>query len=192
MGSRFSARQPFLFCYAYAGLFLKMELYTRVFSQACFDVNKTILNKYDQLDDEDFKDKTHFFNERYENIYLEANKIHELKVVINSAVKHAAKILNLREEKLACGFWFNVMNSGDVTTAHTHDDDDELLSCVYYLKVPEDSGNLIVSYENKNIEIKPKEGEFVFFSPATLHEVTKNNSQQPRFSLAFNFGLVRT
>ena len=168
-----------------------MDLYTRIFSQPCFDVNEKILTKYEQLSDEDFKAKTHLFNGRYENIYLEVDKIPGLEVIINSALENAASILNIKKEKLTSGFWLNAMGAGDVTTAHTHDDDDELLSCVYYIKVPEHSGDLIITENNKRTIITPKEGTFVFFSPDTLHEVSKNESSQSRLSIAFNFGLKK-
>ena len=168
-----------------------MDLYTKYFSQVCFDVNKKILEKYKQLSDDDFKEKTHLFNGRYENIYIEVNKIPELEFIVNTALEQAASILKLKKENLASGFWLNEMNAGDVTTAHTHDDDDELLSCVYYIKIPQDSGNLIITENNKTHTITPEEGCFVFFSPDTLHEVSKNKSTQSRLSIAFNFGLVR-
>ena len=168
-----------------------MDLYTRIFSQPCFDVNEKILTKYEQLSDEDFKAKTHLFNGRYENIYLEVDKIPGLEVIINSALENAASILNIKKEKLTSGFWLNAMGAGDVTTAHTHDDDDEILSCVYYIKVPEHSGDLIITENNKRTIITPKEGTFVFFSPDTLHEVSKNESSQSRLSIAFNFGLKK-
>ena len=168
-----------------------MDLYTRIFSQPCFDVNEKILTKYEQLSDEDFKVKTHLFNGRYENIYIEVDKIPGLEVIINSALENAASILNIKKEKLTSGFWLNAMGAGDVTTAHTHDDDDELLSCVYYIKVPEHSGDLIITENNKRTIITPKEGTFVFFSPDTLHEVSKNESAQSRLSIAFNFGLKK-
>ena len=167
-----------------------MDLYTKVFSQSCFDVNEKVLKKFEQLRDEDFKEKTHLFHGRYENIYLEVNKLPELGVIIDTALENAANILNIKKENLAFGFWLNAMAAGDVTTAHTHDDDDEVLSCVYYIKVPNDSGDLIITKNNKKIIIKPKEGNFIFFSPDTLHEVSKNKSEQSRLSIAFNFGLV--
>lgn len=166
-----------------------MDLYTRIFSQTCFDVNETVIKKFNLLADEDIKEKTHLFNGRYENIYLEESKIPELKVIIDAALDITASILNLEKEKIAFGFWLNSMAAGDVTTAHTHDDDDELLSCVYYIKVPENSGSLIITDKDKRISIEPKEGEFICFSPATLHEVSKNESNQSRLSIAFNFGL---
>jgi len=166
-----------------------MDVYKKIFSQKCFDVNKTILKKFNKLKEEDFKAKTHLFNGRYENIYLDESKISELNVIINAALENAENILNIKKEKIAFGFWLNAMAAGDVTTAHTHDDDDELLSCVYYIKVPDESGNLIITENNKKITIKPEEGDFVFFSPDTLHEVSKNKSEQSRLSIAFNFGL---
>lgn len=169
-----------------------MDLYTRIFSQSCFDVNEKISTKYEQLNDEDFKAKTHLFNGRYENIYLEVDKMPELDIIVNSALENAASILNIKKEKLAFGFWLNAMGAGDVTTAHTHDDDDELLSCVYYIKVPEHSGDLIITENNKKTIITPEEGTFVFFLPDTLHEVSKNESGQSRLSIAFNFGLKKT
>lgn len=167
-----------------------MELYTKIFSQTCFDVNDVILKKYKKLNDPDFREKTHFFNGRYENIYLDVSKIPELEIIASQAMKNAASILNIKEENLASGFWLNEMNAGDVTTAHTHDDDDELLSCVYYILVPNNSGDLIIYEKDKKINIKPEAGMFVYFSPDTLHEVSKNESGQSRLSIAFNFGLV--
>lgn len=169
-----------------------MELYTRVFNQDCFDVNQTVLQKFESLSDDDFKEKTHLFNGRYENIYLDVNTIPELKVIVNAAMDNAANILNVEKEKLTSGFWLNAMGAGDATTAHTHDDDDELLSCVYYIKVPEKSGNLIIIDKGEKNILEPEEGMFVFFSPATLHEVSINESGQSRLSIAFNFGLKRT
>ena len=168
-----------------------MNLYTRAFSQPCFDVNKKVLQKFELLSDDDFKERTHLFNGRYENLYLEENKISELEIIISTALENAANILKVKEEKLVFGFWLNAMAAGDITTAHTHDDDDEVLSCVYYIKVPDNSGDLIITDNNKKTIIKAEEGMFVFFSPDILHEVSKNESGQSRLSIAFNFGLRR-
>ena len=168
-----------------------MDLYTRVFSQPCFDINKKVAEQFELLTENDFKEQTHFFHGRYENIYLDVNKIPELKTIVNAALENAATILNIKQEKLVSGFWLNSMAAGDVTTAHTHDDDDELLSCVYYIRVPENSGDLIITDDNKKTTIKPEEGLFIFFSPDTLHEVSKNKSTESRLSIAFNFGLMR-
>ena len=74
----------------------------------------------------------------------------------------------------------------------THDDDDELLSCVYYVSVPEDSGKLIIYDGNEMIEIDSQTGNFVFFKPDVRHEVSRNNSYEHRLSIGMNFGVPET
>jgi hypothetical protein len=166
-----------------------MEPCTQIFCKSCLALNEIIANKFEMMADEDFKKKTHLFNGRYENLYLDEKTIPELVTIINTAMEHASNILDIKKEKLAAGFWLNSMSPGDITTAHTHDDDDELLSGVYYIKVAENSGDLIITKDNKKTIIKPQEGNFIYFSPDTLHEVSKNKSAQSRLSIAFNFGL---
>ncbi len=166
-----------------------MKLYYRVFSQPCCDLNAGIAQQFYQLQEPDFRARTHLFNGRYENLYLDENKIPELKTIIETARLNAAEILQRDVDSLVQGFWLNAMQPGDVTTAHTHDDDDELLSCVYYIDVPENSGDLVIYDENRQAHVlPPKAGYFVFFSPSSLHEVTENRSALPRLSMAFNFG----
>ena len=189
MGRGINICKPVIFCHAHVRLFLIMDLYTRIFSQASFDVNKKVTEQFYLLTDDDFKEKTHWFHGRYENLYLEVEKIPGLEIIVNAALENAAKLLKVNKEKLVTGFWLNAMAAGDMTTAHTHDDDDELLSCVYYINVPENSGDLIIINDKEKIPIKPEEGMFIFFSPDTLHEVSKNKSGQARLSIAFNFGL---
>ena len=83
------------------------------------------------------------------------------------------------------------MPSGAVTSVHSHDDYDELISTVYYVSVPENSGNLIIHEGEKRHVIEPKEGMFVFFAPDVVHEVSKNMSADDRLSIAINFGRRR-
>ncbi len=166
-----------------------MKLYYRVFSQQCSDLNADIAQQFYRLQESDFRARTHQFNGRYENLYLDENKIPQLKTIIETARLNAAEILQRDKNSLVQGFWLNVMQPGDVTTAHTHDDNDELLSCVYYIDVPENSGDLVIYDEQQQAQMLPPEaGYFVFFSPASLHEVTENRSEFPRLSMAFNFG----
>lgn len=133
--------------------------------------------------------KTHLFEGRYENIYLNEQHIPGLKPLLEEALKLAESILEVKN--LRAGYWFNYMPPGATTTLHTHDDDDELLSAVYYVSVPENSGNLIIYSDKKNkekIEIQSSTGEFIFFKPDAPHEVSKNNSSEHRLSIGFNFG----
>ncbi len=136
--------------------------------------------------------KTHLFEGRYENIYIDEKHIPELAEIIKAATDHATQILGV--DKLRAGYWMNFMPPGSITIAHRHDDDDELLSGVYYVSVPENAGNLILqdphdASESGKIEIIPQAGLFVFFKPDVVHEVTRNNSSGNRLSIGMNFGI---
>jgi len=148
--------------------------------------NQAIIQKFLELQDSSGVRKTHLFDGRYENIYLDESHIPELVPLIEEAINHAESILQV--QNLRAGYWFNYMPPGSTTTVHTHDDDDELLSGVYYVTVPEDSGNLIIHDGSEKIEITSKAGEFIFFGPDVVHEVSKNNSSEYRLSIGINFG----
>lgn len=123
---------------------------------------------------------------RYENTYIERAHIPEVEPVLQAALGSAQAILG--EDKLRVGFWFNVMRPGDRTARHNHEEDDELLSCVYYLSAPADSGDLLLYPPEGALRITPVEGRLVFFSPKLAHAVAENRSEQTRVSVAFNFG----
>ena len=139
--------------------------------------------------------KTHEFEGRYENIYLNETHVPAIKTVIDEATRQAEKILDV--SGLRAGYWFNFMPPGSVTIPHRHDDFDELLSGVYYVNVPENSGSLLLhegkrtvnNTQTDTIEITPQAGLFVFFKPDILHEVSRNHSQQNRLSIGMNFGV---
>ena len=163
------------------------KITSRIASYTNAEIEKGFLN---QQNKDDVR-KTHLFEGRYENIYLNERHLPELKTLIDEALTHAKKILNV--ENLRAGYWFNYMPPGATTTLHTHDDDDELLSAVYYVYVPENSGNLIIyddskSSGEKKIEITSRTGDFIFFKPDIRHEVSKNNSTESRLSIGINFG----
>ena len=171
-----------------------MCIYKRIPSTNIRNVNPEIKTGFLTHYQRDGVRKTHLFENRYENIYLTEQHIPVLADIIAEAIKLAENILKL--ENLRAGFWFNYMPSGSVTTVHTHDDDDELLSAVYYVDVPESSGDLIIYNESKNdaptkIQLTPKAGDFIFFKPDIRHEVSKNNSKQARLSIGINFGQPR-
>ena len=158
---------------------------------AAEDLNDSIIEGFRDYEDDSSTRKTHYFKGRYENIYIDRAKIPALDAVISQATEYAATILELKTEQLQCGFWFNSMQSGHVTIAHTHDDDDELLSGVYYVEVPQNSGQLLLGASGKQETIEPEAGKMVFFKPDLLHEVTTNLSEHHRLSIGMNFGLKK-
>ncbi len=59
---------------------------------------------------------------------------------------------------------------------------------MYYIRVPENSGDLILHDADNRICIHPQEGKLVLFSPTVPHEVTTNLSAELRLSVAMNIG----
>ena len=129
--------------------------------------------------------KTHFFNDRYENIYLDEEQLPMLADLKAQARAQAEAILGRPVRKMGC--WCNAMGPGAETTLHSHDDDDEALSGVYYARVPEGSGKLIIYRDGQPLEHDSQAGQWVFFSPRTPHAVGINQSEGLRLSIAFNF-----
>lgn len=152
------------------------------------EINQRLLSGLNEYINDKSTRKSHDFNGRYENIYISQQKIPELSLVLESVKNYASDILNCSSSDLKAGLWFNVMNPGDSTTLHKHDDDDELLSAVYYVSVADNSGTLILDKSPVHSQVTPEEGLFVFFPPNMPHEVTKNMSDKCRVSLGINIG----
>jgi hypothetical protein len=153
-------------------------------------INRRILAAFDALTDEDFSSRTHFFGGRFENLYLDRDRIPELQSVLDWAEACARQILAWGERPLRCGFWLNSQGPGQSTSEHTHEEIDELLSGVYYLRVPEGSGDIVLTAGRLTMHVTPETGMFLFFPPSLSHRVETNRSGELRLSLAFNFGPV--
>lgn len=108
--------------------------------------------------------------------------------------------LDLRVESM----WININHPYSYNSPHTHPN--SYMSGVYYVKVPENSGKLILkhpsilqplftpqgvikSYDESNCSkwtVDPEEGKLVIFPSWIEHEVTQNLSGEDRISIAFN------
>ena len=130
--------------------------------------------------------RTHMFHGRFENIYIPAERLPEIAPVSAFARDVATCVLGRAD--LRCGFWFNAMSPGHRTTRHSHEENDEQLSAVYYVTCPADSGRLILHDEAAQIIVTPQPGLLVVFPPDLPHEVEENRSAAMRLSIAFNFG----
>jgi len=149
------------------------------------EFNDTLFEQFKAASTRNDIRKTHFFNGRFENIYLNEQQIPMLTELKHDARHRASEILGKPLKKMGC--WFNAMGPESDTSLHCHDDDDEQLSGVYYVRVPVDSGKLIIHAGDIVHQHTPAAGQWVFFSPQTPHAVSKNNSTAMRLSVAFNF-----
>lgn len=154
------------------------------------DINQQIIEVYAQLKSEDFLKRTHFHAGRYENLYLDRARIPAIISVLAQAERLASEVLNNPALKIHSGFWVNEMGQGAVTSEHDHDEYDELLSAVYYVQVPQNSGDLIIVDKHSRTIVSPEAGMFVFFAPQVRHSVSKNVSVDKRISIGINFGPV--
>jgi hypothetical protein len=151
-------------------------------------LNVALLEGFHRFQDAGETRRSHYFGGRYENIYISRDTLPVLGILLDIAREYAAKILELPVNTLKVGGWFNAMHPGDATTLHTHNDDGELLSCVYYVDVAHQSGELVLHYPDDAIKIMPDAGKFVFFPPELPHEVTVNRSTRQRLSVGINIG----
>jgi len=151
-------------------------------------LNQALYAGYQCYADADDTRRSHLYEGRYENVYISREKLPEITQVLQHACEAAAQILNVTPDSLKAGLWFNAMPPGSRTLKHAHDDDDELLSAVYYVRVAENSGRLRLYSGNFMTEVTPEAGMFVFFPPDVQHDVTENLSDQIRLSLGINIG----
>ena len=154
------------------------------------EINRQIMDGYQQLRAQDLLRRSHFFGGRYENLYLERERILAIGRVLEQAEFYAQSLLQNPAQKLRSGFWINDMGPNEVTTEHDHDDYDEMLSGVYYVQVPQDSGELVIVDQHSRTLVTPQAGMFVFFAPDVLHSVSVNHSGERRISIGMNFGPV--
>tara|TARA_B100000579_G_scaffold3568_1_gene2748 strand:+ start:3630 stop:4202 length:573 start_codon:yes stop_codon:yes gene_type:complete len=99
--------------------------------------------------------------------------------------------------------WVNINPKGAYNRRHVHMDTSIFLSGVYYVKVPENSGNIRFydprgplmhvqrdhEYFSDSIvchEIEPYDGLLLYFPTWFEHDVTENETDEDRISIAFN------
>ena len=153
-------------------------------------LNASLYERFLELSGTERVRQSHHFGGRFENIYMEEADIPDIATVLNVVRQQAGQLLGIPAESLKAGFWFNAMEAGHRTTLHHHDENDELLSAVYYIRVPENSGDLILHDGDSKVSIRPQEGKLVMFAPAQLHEVTDHLGSGLRLSVAMNVGPV--
>lgn len=163
-------------------------LFQELILEAPDKLNTSLYERFMELSGTERIRQSHHFGDRFENTYIEEVDIPEMAAVLNVLKQQAGQLLGISADKLKAGFWFNAMEAGHRTTLHHHDENDELLSAVYYIRVPENSGDLILHEGDEQVSIQPQEGKLVMFAPDLLHEVTAHLGSGLRLSVAMNIG----
>jgi hypothetical protein len=163
-------------------------LYQEVTLDQPDELNAVLYARFMTLSGTDRARQTHFFAGRFENIYMDAADIPEIATLLDMVRQQAGRLLDIPADKLKVGFWFNAMQAGHQTSLHHHDENDELLSAAYYIRVPENSGNLVLHGADRRVSIQPQAGKLVMFAPDLLHEVTVHNGTGLRLSVGMNVG----
>lgn len=162
-------------------------------------INGPLERAFTELSDSDFERRSHFIGGRFENLYLKAERLPGLSDLLSFGLEHARTLLSsgradwLNEpiaanQPLRAGFWVNAMQPGHSTSRHSHEEHDELLSGVYYVSAPADSGDILFHDAPFETRVRPRPGLMLLFAPALEHSVEINRSTHQRLSIAFNIG----
>jgi len=138
------------------------------------------------------------------SIHTSSNKIFiDLVDKIEEHVNAFARILG-SEHKFKCKeSWINISQKGNYQECHVHPNNS--FSAVYYIKVPNNSGNIVFrkmpfetyelkgtrdrsneyTYQSATYEVE--EGQLLIFRSHIPHMVTENKSDENRISIALNF-----
>tara|TARA_R110000744_G_scaffold218067_1_gene336789 strand:+ start:186 stop:743 length:558 start_codon:yes stop_codon:yes gene_type:complete len=137
------------------------------------------------------------FSKINENFKILFNKI-------NLSVKEIEKNLSLEKKLFLNNYWCNVNYLSCFNRPHNHSG--AVLSGVYYVSIPKNSGNLIFQDFNTNKDIaykfvknynnynstlwtvSPKENLCVLFPSYLQHYVEPNLNKKERISISFNYG----
>jgi hypothetical protein len=137
---------------------------------------------------------SHNIGGRWENSYLPIQKVPSVRDIVRPlrdlAVNlYGEKLLALFEPPTGLDhppFWFNLSETGDSTGVHNHARE-SVVSGVYYLEAPIDSGELFFRSDGEDdYSLAPDAGSVVLFPSELRHGVRMNYSSGKRISLAFN------
>ncbi len=178
------------------------------------DINKDLISEIYQLKEKDPKGLRRT-NRGGWHSDTSNSKFKELSKLLSEIV--CRKILNLDDDIFPGDIWANINPKDSFNMPHIHNA--AYFSGVYYVKVPENSGNLffvnpfffrqLVMEEKKRqdiifeldkftdrywsliraVEYEPKEGDVYFFMGNTPHAVSKNLNDDDRISISFNFNI---
>lgn len=118
----------------------------------------------------------------------------EAKKVIDSMAEIGNSLYNLTID--ANSYWSQIHQPLESTDLHHHGSDTcgVLMSWVYYVKTPVNSGDLVFVLDDKDsrcspAKFTPTEGKYIIFPSYIRHKVTKNLSNDVRICIAGDFSI---
>ena len=140
------------------------------------------------------------------NFLEESPALVPLVIEINNRLEALRNTLEFKDELSlkVDSMWININHPYSYNSLHIHPN--SYISGVYYVKVPENSGSLVLKHPTRlqsiftptnvlknynennssNWSIIPEVGKLVLFPSWLEHEVTQNMSGEDRISIAFN------
>ena len=136
---------------------------------------------------------SHRIRGRWENTYLDIEKIPSVRPILNLASQFAGKLhkqplvsIQGGQGMLKDSFWFNIMHNGEETGWHNHKARAHT-SGVCYLQVPKQSGEFMYrSPCGKLRSLIPETGTLLLFPSNLNHAVAPSQSSEVRISMAFD------
>ena len=129
---------------------------------------------------------------------LETQNLINLKNKVEEAMNFVKVSENFRDFNYLCDYWININKTNDYNILHNHSN--LPMSSVYYPYVPDDCESKLVflrtdggAYHpqlpkgSQSFSVDCKTGKLILFSSYLFHNVTTNNSDKNRVSIAFNF-----
>ncbi len=150
--------------------------------------NPLIETAFAKLGDDDFERRSHYIGGRFENLYPAPDRLPEIDGLLGFVEASARAVLGPEAPTLRLGYWLNAMAPGQRTSEHSHEENDELLSAVYFVVTPPESGDLLFYDDPFEIRVTPEPGMLLLFPPGLAHAVEENRSEGLRLSIAFNCG----
>lgn len=162
-------------------------------------INRPLEQAFAALGERDFERRSHFIDGRFENLYVEAERLPGVSAVLSYGLEQARALFEsgrahwleepvTPEQPLRIGYWINAMQPGQRTSRHSHEEHDELLSGVYYVSAPAASGDILFHQPPFETRVQPRPGLLLLFAPSLEHSVEINLSNAQRLSIAFNIG----
>jgi uncharacterized protein (TIGR02466 family) len=129
---------------------------------------------------------------------LETQNLISLKNEVEAAMNFVKNSENFSNFDYSCYYWININKTNDYNILHNHAN--SLMSSVYYPYVPDDCESQLIFLRTdagayhaqlpelqRNFSVECKTGKLIIFSSYLFHNVTTNNSDKNRVSIAFNF-----